>query len=258
MTFLFLLFLLGGPGSVFGSLRPNSVQEPSSLDPDFVYAVKDEELEEFCLPPSPVPHSAYADFAATVPSYLPNRRLLTPRLGGGLARFLSLFSWQCTPCSQPLTYSCSPAFRSAFSYGWLSCCDCPVFTHVGCCVLEVKDVVKVSGPLVMLFDVLAAVDAFGALLAAAAVIAFCLLGMKAWIFLDRQESQVSQVQVVPQHVQLPMRELFPDCWEHKQSGLGTHLWQDLGFRAASCATLPSSKTWRICRWTRFVQQPVRW
>ena len=31
-----------------------------------VYAVKDEELEEFCLPPSLVPHSAFADFVATV------------------------------------------------------------------------------------------------------------------------------------------------------------------------------------------------
>ena len=37
---------------------------------------------------------------------------------------------------------------------------------------------KVSGPLVMLFDVLAAVDTFGALLTAAAVLVFCLLGMK--------------------------------------------------------------------------------
>ena len=77
---------------------------------------------------------------------------------------------------------------------------------MGCCVLEVEDVVKVSGPLVMLFDVLAAVDAFGALLTAAAFLGFCLLGMKTWIFQERQESQVSQVQVVPQHVQLSMRE----------------------------------------------------
>ena len=87
MTFLFLLFLLDGPGSVLGSLSPNSVQEPSSLDPDFVCVVKDE-LEELCLPPSPVPHSAYADFAATVLAYLPNRRLLTPRLGRRLGPVL--------------------------------------------------------------------------------------------------------------------------------------------------------------------------
>ena len=92
MSCLVLLCLLCGPGAVLGSQSPNSVQDPgtpSSLDfPDVVYAVKDEELEEFCLPP---PHSAYADFAATVLAYLPNRRLLTPRLGGGHApRALSL------------------------------------------------------------------------------------------------------------------------------------------------------------------------
>ena len=90
---------------------------------------------------------------------------------------------------------------------------------MGCCVLEVEDVVKVSGALVMLFDVLAAVDAFGALLTAAAVLGFCLLGMKTWIFQERQESQVSQVQVVPQHVQLPMREVFLECWEHNRVDL---------------------------------------
>ena len=71
----------------------------------------------------------------------------------------------------------------------------------------------------MLFDVLAAVDAFRASPTAAAVLAFCLLGMKTWIFPERQESQVSQVQVVPQHVQLPMLELFPDCWEHNRVDL---------------------------------------
>ena len=43
---------------------------------------------------------------------------------------------------------------------------------MGCSVFEVEDVVKVSGPLVMLFDVLPAVDAFGALLTAAAVLGF--------------------------------------------------------------------------------------
>ena len=130
MTFLFLLFLLGGPGSVLGSLSPNSVQEPSSLDPDFVYDVKDEELEEFCLPPSPVPHSVHADFAATV-------RLCRSMCG----------------------------------------CRC-----VNC---------------------------------------FLIAGNTTeWTW----------------HASLAR----------------------LGFRTASCATLPSSKTWRTCRWTRFVQQPVRW
>ena len=113
----------------------------------------------------------------------------------------------------------------------LSAFDVFVFTCLlprGCCVLDVEDVVKVSGPFVMLFDVLAAVDAFGALLTAAAVLGFCVLGMKTWIFQKQQESQVSQVpQVVPQHVQLPLREVFPECWE-QQGGLGTYLCQDWG------------------------------
>ena len=104
MSCLVLLCLLRGPGAVLDSQSPNSVQDPgtpSSLDfPDFVYAVEDEELEEFRLPPSPVPRFAFAEFAATVLVYLPNGRLLTPRLGLGLALFLSLFSWPCTPCSQ--------------------------------------------------------------------------------------------------------------------------------------------------------------
>ena len=43
--------------------------------------------------------------------------------------------------------------------------------------------------------------------------------MKTWIFQERQESQVSQVQVVPQHVQLPMREVFPECWERNRVDL---------------------------------------
>ena len=52
---------------------------------------------------------------------------------------------------------------------------------------------------------------------------FCLLGMKTWIFQERvlkQESQVSQVpQVVPQQVQLPLREVFPECWERNSVDL---------------------------------------
>ena len=94
---------------------------------------------------------------------------------------------------------------------------------MGCCVLEVEDVVKVSGPLVMLFDVLAVVDASGALLTAAAVLCFCLLGMKTWIFQERvlkQEPQVSHLlQVVPQEVQLPLLEVFPGCWERDRVDL---------------------------------------
>ena len=94
----------------------------------------------------------------------------------------------------------------------------------GCCMLEVEGfVIKVNDPSVVLFDVLAAVDAFGVLLTAAAVLGFCLLGMKTCIFQERvlkQESQVSQVpQVVPQQVQLPLREVFPECWERNRVDL---------------------------------------
>ena len=88
---------------------------------------------------------------------------------------------------------------------------------MGCCISEVEDVVKVSGPKVMLFDVLAVVDALGALFTAAAVLGFYLLGMKTWIFQERvlkQEPQVSQApQVMPQVAQLQLREAFPECWE---------------------------------------------
>ena len=81
------------------------------------------------------------------------------------------------------------------------------------CVLVVEDVVKVSGPLVLLFDVLAFVDAFGSLFTAAAVLSFCLLGMKAWIFRKQVFVQEPQVSQAPQVVQLPLREVFPECWE---------------------------------------------
>ena len=47
---------------------------------------------------------------------------------------------------------------------------------MGCCISEVEDVVKVSGPKVMLFDVLAVVDALGALFTAAAVLGFFFAG----------------------------------------------------------------------------------
>ena len=77
----------------------------------------------------------------------------------------------------------------------------------------VEDVVKVSGPLVLLFDVLAFVDAFGSLFTAAAVLGFCLLGMKAWIFRKQVFVQEPQVSQAPQVVQLPLREVFPECWE---------------------------------------------
>ena len=116
-------------------------------------------MEETCLPPSLVPLLASADFAASVFAYLPRRRFLTPRLGGGLARFLKSFMWPCSPCSQPPLSSCSPATCRAFSYSWLSCCDSWVCARMGCCVPEIEDFVKVSGPLMLLFDVLAFVDA---------------------------------------------------------------------------------------------------
>ena len=131
--------------------------------------------EETCLPPSPVPHPAFADLAVSVFAYLPSRRLVTLRLGGGFAQFLKSFMWPCSPCSQAPLFSCSPASCRAFSCSGLSCCDCRVCARMGCCVSVVEDVVKVSGPSVLLFDVLAFVDAFGALFTAAAVLGFCLL-----------------------------------------------------------------------------------
>ena len=46
---------------------------------------------------------------------------------------------------------------------------------------------------------------------------------KTWIFQERvlkQEPQVSQVpQVVPQEVQLPLRKVFPECWERDRVDL---------------------------------------
>ena len=65
-------------------------------------------MEETRLPLSPMPHLASADFDASVFAYLPSRRLLTPRLGGGLARFPKSFMWPCPPCSPP-TVGCHAA-----------------------------------------------------------------------------------------------------------------------------------------------------
>ena len=48
-------------------------------------------------------------------------------------------------------------------------------------MLEVEDFVKVSDPIDLLFDVLAVLDAFCALLTAAAVLCFSLMEMKTWI-----------------------------------------------------------------------------
>ena len=65
----------------------------------------------------------------------------------------------------------------------------------------------------MLFDVLAVVDAFGALLTAAAVLGFCLLVMKTWIFLEQVFEQGPEVSQAPQEMlqelQPLLREVFP-------------------------------------------------
>ena len=132
---------------------------------------------------------------------------------GGHAQFLEVVSCgHASPCSQPPLCSCSPALCRAFSYSWLSCCDCWVSAPSGCCKLEVEDFVKVNDPTVVLFDVLAVLDASGSLLTSS-----CQSWMKTWIFQEsvlKQEPQVSQVpQVEPQEVQLPQREVFPECWE---------------------------------------------
>ena len=129
------------------SASNDSIQDPrtpSNLEP---CVVEDEDVKKLFVTPSLVPRFAFADFGVTVFAYLPRRRLLTPRLGGGLAQFLKSFMWPCSSCSQPPWCSCSPALCGAFSYSWLSCCDCRVCARAGCCGLEVEDVVKVSGPI---------------------------------------------------------------------------------------------------------------
>ena len=128
------------------------------------------------MPSSPVPRFAFADFASTVLACLSRRLLLTPRLGGGLARFLMTFMRPCPPCSQPSLCTCSPALCRAFSYDWLSCCGCLGSAPSGCCMLEVEGFVEVNDPIVVLFDVLAVLDAFCALLTAAAILCFSMLG----------------------------------------------------------------------------------
>ena len=92
----------------------------------------------------------------------------------------------------------------------------------GCCISEVEDVVKVSDPLVVLFDVLAVLDEFLALLTAAAVLGFSLLGVETWTFPEQvfqQGPQVSQTPQVVQGVQPLLREVFPECWERDRVDL---------------------------------------
>ena len=92
MSFLVfcLLFWVSGAGA--GTQDPISVQDPGT--PSLLESnVAEDVLEETCLPPSLVPHLAFADFAASVFAYFPSRRLLTPRLGwwfGHAPRALSL------------------------------------------------------------------------------------------------------------------------------------------------------------------------
>ena len=72
VSFLMFCLLFWVSEATSGTQDPNSDQDrgtPSFLES---YVVEDE-LEETCLP-----HLACADFAASVFTYLPRRRLLTP------------------------------------------------------------------------------------------------------------------------------------------------------------------------------------
>ena len=69
-----------------------------------------------------------------------------------LGPFFMTFMRPCSPCSQPSLCTCSPALCRAFSYDWLSCCDCWVSEPSGCCMSEVEDFVKVNDPIVVLYD----------------------------------------------------------------------------------------------------------
>ena len=68
--------------------------------------------------------------------------------------------------------------------------------------------VKVNDPPVVLFDVLAVLDAFCALLTAAAILCFSMLGMKTWIFRESVFHQDPQVSKVPQVVQPSLERSF--------------------------------------------------
>ena len=88
-------------------------------------------------------------------------------------------------------------------------------------MLEVEDFVKVNDPIVVLFDVLAVLDSFCAVLTAAAILCFSLPGMETWIFWEQvfqQGPQVSQAPQVVQEVQ-PRERSFPECWERDRVDL---------------------------------------
>ena len=63
---------------------------------------------------------------------------------------------------------------------------------------------------------LAVLDAFCALLTAAAVLCFSLLVRKTWIFREQVFQQGPQVS---QEVQPLLREVFPECWERDRADL---------------------------------------
>ena len=222
VSFLVFCLLFWVSGAASGTQDTNSEQDPgtpSLLEP---FVMEKEGVETLSVPPSPVLRFAFADFAATVLACFPRRRLLTPRLGGGLARFLMTFMRPCRPCSQPSLCTCSPALCRAFSYDWLSCCDCLGSAPSGCCMKEVQGFVKVNDPLVVLFNVLAVLDALCALLTAAAILCLSMFGMTTWIFQERvfqHGPQVSQAPQVVQEVQPLLREVFPECWERDRVDL---------------------------------------
>ena len=122
-------------------------------------------MEETRLPLSPMPHFASADFSASVFAYLPSRRLLTPRLGVGLAQF---------HVAMPPVLAASVVFVFACLLQRFQLWLVVMLRLPGLCP---NGLLCCRDRLVLLFDVLAFVDAFGALLTAVSVLGLCLLGM---------------------------------------------------------------------------------
>ena len=73
---------------------------------------------------------------------------------------------------------------------------------------------ELSGPSVLLNDVLAFTDSVGALLIAFSVLGFCLLGMKSWVWGPESQMKKDPPVEVPQVLQVSQLQLpdaYPEC-----------------------------------------------
>ena len=93
--------------------------------------------------------------------------LLTPRLGGGFGPVPQVVHVAIPVLSVSVVFVFA-SLMPRFQLQLVVMLRRQVCARMGCCVLVIEDVVEVSGSVVMLFDVLAVVDAFGALFTAAA------------------------------------------------------------------------------------------